>query len=126
MIHWVKVFFGKRLNRIESFGINLTNCIHIFRVPSDPTRRKKWITAIETHQEFDYSLSTFYVCDLHFPVECIIKRGARTDLAQNALPSIFTTETCNSQNDFGYEREEIVLNEHNDTDGMSQLLSIEL
>lgn len=30
MIHWVKVFFGKRLNWIESFGINLTNLFDAF------------------------------------------------------------------------------------------------
>lgn len=58
-------------------------------VPMQSENRRKWIMAIETHQEFDYTVSRFNVCELHFTADLIQKRGQRTDLKPGAVPSIF-------------------------------------
>lgn len=52
-------------------------------------KRQKWINAIETHQEFDYTVSRFFVCESHFTTGSIQRRGKNTSLDANAVPSIF-------------------------------------
>lgn len=61
----------------------------IHSVPSEPNKRKNWIKAIETHQEFDYFVSKYIVCELHFESDSITKTGSRTDLKRNTVPTIF-------------------------------------
>lgn len=56
-------------------------------------QKKLWIEAIEKHQPFDYYVSKYYVCELHFPEEAIRRIGKRTDLLPNVVPTIFTLET---------------------------------
>lgn len=63
-------------------------------MPSDPIKRKKWIDAIEKHQEFDFSICKYYVCQLHFPDDCIKKAGSRTNLLAGVVPTIFP-QICN-------------------------------
>lgn len=60
-----------------------------FSVPFEPARRQKWIDAIETHQQFDYYVSRYFVCEQHFSVDAIKRIGFRTDLKPNAIPTIF-------------------------------------
>lgn len=63
-----------------------------FSVPFEPNKRKKWIAAIETHQEFDYYVSKYYICELHFPADAIRRVGGRTDLQADAIPTIFSNK----------------------------------
>lgn len=65
------------------------DCILNFSVPSEPNKRKLWIEAIEKHQSFDYYVSKFYVCELHFSEESLRRGGFRTDLKPNVVPTIF-------------------------------------
>lgn len=60
-----------------------------FSVPSDEKRRKAWINAIEKYQAFDSYASKFYVCELHFEDDDIIRNGAKTNLKPNVLPTEF-------------------------------------
>lgn len=60
-------------------------------VPNEPNKRNEWISAIGTYQEFDYYVSKFHVCELHFPEGSIRKIGKRTTLQADALPTIFPT-----------------------------------
>lgn len=71
---------------------------HDFRVPSEPSRRKLWIDAIEQFQDFDYYVSKFYVCELHFENGSFRRIGEKTILSPNIVPTIFnSTEASNGE-----------------------------
>lgn len=57
-------------------------------MPMDEERRRKWIEAIENHQEFN-DLKQFFVCELHFTNESLLRCGSRVFVKQGAVPSIF-------------------------------------
>lgn len=71
-----------------------------FSVPSDPDKRMVWIAAIEKHQEFNYHISKFYVCESHFRKDDIYKNRKRTTLLPNVTPTIFPNETDNVEVEF--------------------------
>lgn len=58
-------------------------------VPASGDKRKKWIEAIEKHQEFDYCSSKYYICEQHFERDSINIIGKRKNVKPNAIPSIF-------------------------------------
>lgn len=92
--HVVTLKFCRKMSKYPRRNCNIKDCEtfgSLFCVPSEPIRRSKWIETIETFQEFDYTLSKFYVCEQHFSPESVIRRGARTYLASNAIPTIFTS-----------------------------------
>lgn len=60
-------------------------------VPIDSARKKLWIEAIEHHQEFDYYISRFFVCQNHFMESDLLLKGTRTTLSPGAIPSVFPT-----------------------------------
>lgn len=60
----------------------------VLSVPTDLNRRKLWISAIETYQEFDYYVSKFYVFELHFVEGSIRKFGNRSIVDPNDVPTI--------------------------------------
>lgn len=66
--------------------------VFFISVPMKPEKREKWIQAIEKYQEFDYALSRFFVCELHFQADSIEKRGSRIDLKPGTVPTIFPTQ----------------------------------
>lgn len=66
-------------------------CVCSYSVPMKSENRNKWIQASEKHQEFDYKVSRFFVCELHFTADSLQKRGLRTDVAPGAVPTIFPT-----------------------------------
>lgn len=68
----------------------------ISRVPLEPTRRKKWITAIEEYQEFDYTIINYFVCEKHFQPECIM-RSIKTFLRPGSVPSIFESDSVKAK-----------------------------
>lgn len=57
-------------------------------VPTKEDDRKKWITAIEAHQQFDHKAAYFEVCELHFDSDCI-NRGKSQKLKSGSIPSTF-------------------------------------
>lgn len=58
-------------------------------MPLNTEKRNKWIAAIETHQKFDHTRRTYYVCIKHFiPEDYEVKRN-KTTLNPDAIPSIF-------------------------------------
>lgn len=59
------------------------------RVPYEPQRRKKWIAAIETHQEFDYVPVRFFLCENHFEPNCFIRFLLKTTLKPDSVPTKF-------------------------------------
>lgn len=61
----------------------------IFSVPCEASKKKLWVEAIEKHQPFDYYLSKFHVCELHFTADSIKRSGQRTVLHPNVVPTIF-------------------------------------
>lgn len=68
----------------------MRNVVDIFvSVPSDSDRRNEWIKAIEQHQIFNYKISKFYVCELHFSPESIYRNGARVTVKKGFVPTIF-------------------------------------
>lgn len=58
-------------------------------VPYEPYVRAKWIEAIETYQEFDYTPTRFHLCENHFQPNDIQRFGTRTTLKPGTIPSIF-------------------------------------
>lgn len=74
------------INEFHSIVFNSFLCCS---VPSKPNKRKLWIEAIEKHQEFNYHISTFSVCESHFPENAINQNGKRTTLYPNVIPTIF-------------------------------------
>lgn len=52
-------------------------------------KRRIWIDAIEKFQQFDYAAAKFFVCELHFLPEQIMRSGGRTDLVDGSVPTIF-------------------------------------
>lgn len=54
--------------------------------------RDKWIEAIEKCQVFDYKVTRFVVCSLHFLPDDILVRGKRRIISQGKVPSIFSND----------------------------------
>lgn len=81
------VFLGRVLQSLVIDCVWFSNCFH--SVPRDPTKGKQWIDAIELHQEFDHSISEYYVCQRHFPDHCVRKAGKRNNLLPGVVPSVF-------------------------------------
>lgn len=62
----------------------------IYRVPTDVSKRTKWIQSIENHQPFDQSIITqFRVCSLHFNRDDLITTNSRKIVKTGKWPSIF-------------------------------------
>lgn len=68
----------------------LHRCHLIFHsVPSNEPNKKKWIDAITQHQEFDYYVQTFHICNEHFLPTDIKTSGKRKTVISGIVPSIF-------------------------------------
>lgn len=83
-------------NKVKSYKCNIEGCesrksesVPMFGIPPRPELRRQWINAIERNQEFNYTLYNFRVCALHFIPNQILYRGARCDLKNDAIPTLF-------------------------------------
>lgn len=65
------------------------SCEFCFSVPLDIEKRKSWIQAIESYQEFDYVPAIYSICEFHFAEGEIVKRGNRRMLAKGVVPTLF-------------------------------------
>lgn len=70
------------------FQLSLSN----FRIPSEDRIRKQWINAIESHQKFDYTISDFRVCQLHFTQSNVFSCTNRTLLSRGSIPTLFDVD----------------------------------
>lgn len=81
-----KNVFKCKIKGCESKNID---SISMFKVPTEPNLRKKWILSIEKNQSFDYLCGNFRICELHFDDGDILERGSRIDLKAGSIPTIF-------------------------------------
>lgn len=58
-------------------------------VPLSNPNRKLWIDAIEKNQPFDYIVSSYHVCSLHFSLSDIKISGKRKTIISGRFPTIF-------------------------------------
>lgn len=63
--------------------------VSYFCVPFEHAMRKKWIHAIEIHQEFNYKIANYRICEEHFKSEDIMKQNTKKKLIAGAVPSVF-------------------------------------
>lgn len=88
-------------------------------VPSNEPNKKNWIDAITQHQEFDYYVQTFHVCDQHFLPTDIKTSGKRKTVIPGRVPSIFPVLIVN--NIHAAEIVEVTdLQTHSESDGYIQ------
>lgn len=65
-------------------------CVFLHRsVPDDPEKKKLWVAAIETYQQFDFYASKYFVCEQHFLVSEVKRNGFRTTLLPSAVPTVY-------------------------------------
>lgn len=62
---------------------------YYFRVPTEENAKKKWILAIETHQQFDYTVENFFVCEKHFKPSDVIVCDRKKILVRGSIPTVF-------------------------------------
>lgn len=74
---------------LDSVHIYILFVCFVLRVPGSGDNRRKWITAIEKHQQFDYNRQIFNICKRHFRASDLSQERKKVVLISDAVPSVF-------------------------------------